>query len=841
MPLYSSFGRFSLRLAMLVLVALVGLSAYFLEVSAPLYLLILLLGLDLAATWWVQRLAFPPYSPFPESGAKSPGHSPSPLETLLAAAADLAVFATDDNGLITFFNAGAERMFGYRAEDTLGQPIARLTSSPDDSRRHFPAAQLPPAKKDWREEFEARREKVRAEILDQTDDLFIRQDGALIVARTLATGIRGRDGTLCGVLFLVQNITERYSERERLKLMMEAARIGYWDLDVPTDGATWSDNLPAIMGLPPGAMLGRAMWRTVVPPQQVGAIEAEWAKALADPTCSRKRVVYQLHPVSGGRWVEDSATIVRDGQGQAIRIVGTMMDVTERVSTSQALERARDDAQRANEAKSFFLATISHEIRTALGGVIGMAEAMSRSPLDELQREQMTTLTRSAEGLLNLVNDLLDLSKIEAGKLELEQIPFSLGKLINEVMAMTTPSPSVGLTIRHEIAPNVPTVVRGDPNRLRQVLLNLLSNAVKFTQRGEVSLSVETDGGERGVSTPRFTFVRFTVRDTGIGIAPEQQERIFEPFSQANRSTARTHGGTGLGLAISAKIIERMGGRLEVRSTLGVGSQFFFCLPLPPASLAVVAETPQTLNVLELLGRPLHVLVIEDNPVNQMVLTMLLRQLGCTSEIAEQGSQGLTKRQNGRFDVVLMDLQLPDMDGVRTARLMRQAEGDGPRVPIVACTANAMETERSRCLAAGMDDYLTKPVRSGDLFGVFRRLFGSDRPTPTNGPELPVWRERLVAMGFDAEGIARLTRTFRETVPERLAVLRQAIEQRDTQTVKRTVHALKGSLGVFGAKQAVEIAERLYTLAQAEDWRMDEDRHHLESLTQYLLSALDRG
>jgi signal transduction histidine kinase/DNA-binding response OmpR family regulator len=479
--------------------------------------------------------------------------------------------------------------------------------------------------------------------------------------------------------------------------------------------------------------------------------------------------------------------------------------------SSADLQQARDEAQRANEAKSFFLATMSHEIRTPLAGLIGLAEGLTRTPLNELQRKHVATLTRTAEGMLRLINDLLDLSKVESGTIELELLPFSLITLAEESIAVVAPiAERKGLPVRLEVAERLSAGVRGDSGRVRQVLLNLLSNAVRFTERGEVVLRLEPD----------TVGVRFTVRDTGIGIAPEALRRIFEPFVQADRATSRTYGGTGLGLAISSKLVECMGGRLVVQSTPGQGSTFSFALPLLPAVLApppVAVQGEET--VLQCLGRSLHVLVVEDNPVNQQVLTMLLERLGCTWQVAENGQEGVLRFAEKRYDVVLMDLQMPGVDGLRATRLIRAAEGDGPRVPIVACTANAMEGERDRCLAAGMDDYLTKPVRGRQLLECFARLFGASGRANTPKPALRPqnWRERLQGMGFDEEAMQRLAQSFCDSVPSRLQILRHAYDAADHPQVRLMAHTLKSSLTIFGADQAAQAAAQLELRAAAND------------------------
>jgi CheY-like chemotaxis protein len=501
--------------------------------------------------------------------------------------------------------------------------------------------------------------------------------------------------------------------------------------------------------------------------------------------------------------------------------------------TALALQSARDEAQRANQTKSFFLATMSHEIRTPLSGLIGIAEGLNRSPLNDTQRKHVATLIHTAESMLRLINDILDLSKVESGTIELELLPFTLSSVAEEALALVVPlAERKGLSVRLELIEGLSPTVRGDAGRLRQVLLNLLSNAVRFTDHGEVVLRIEPDGDT----------TRFVVQDTGIGISSEALSRIFQPFVQAERSTSRTHGGTGLGLAISSKLVGCMGGVLSATSTPGQGSTFSFALPLMAAGpLPVSHSSNGDETVQQRLGRSLHILVAEDNPVNQQVLTMLLERLGCTWEVAENGQEAVLRVSEKKFDIVLMDLQMPGMDGLRATRMIRMAEGEGARLPIVACTANAMQGERDRCLTAGMDDYLTKPVRSRQLLDCFTRLFGGTgrSVSPRSLQIRDHWRSRLESMGFDSAAILKLATSFCESVPARLQVLRRAFENRDAEELRLAAHTLKSSLNIFGADAAAQAAGELERLAQSNNFGQAEEYVlHVEADTRALLSEV---
>lgn len=393
------------------------------------------------------------------------------------------------------------------------------------------------------------------------------------------------------------------------------------------------------------------------------------------------------------------------------------------------LERTRDLADQANRAKSEFLATMSHEIRTPLNGVIGTVDLLTGTNLDARQREWLSTIKNCGEGLLRLINDILDLSKIEAGQLRLEETPFVLPELAHEAAALfagKAQSRAVGITCR--IDEDLPRRVSGDPARLRQVLMNLIGNAVKFTERGAVLLLVEAGG----VDSEDRLLVRFTVSDTGIGIAPEAIERLFKPFAQANSSMNRRYGGTGLGLAICRRLVDAMGGQILVTSEPGQGSVFTFTIPLPRNDRTEVVRDPSTRLFGPISGK--RVLLVEDNPVNQRVASAMLEKLGCNCVLAEDGQQALQRLRQEAFDVVLMDCQMPEMDGYEATRQHRAEEGSVPgrrRLPIIALTANAFQADRRKCLEAGMDDFLAKPVTLEALRRKLGEWVGGRAPPPS--------------------------------------------------------------------------------------------------------------
>ncbi|MGI8809399.1 MAG: BREX system ATP-binding domain-containing protein [Acidimicrobiales bacterium] len=622
----------------------------------------------------------------------------------------------------------------------------------------------------------------------------------------------------------------RHSE-ERTRSILAAATDAFIGMDQDGVITDWNRSAEAVFGWSRDEVMGRLLSDTIVPPGFRRAHQDGLRRFLetGEGSLVGKRIELVGRHRDGHEFPAE-LSIWHIASGNRHFFNAFLQDISERKRTEQALAEARDQAMEASRMKSQFLANMSHEIRTPMNGVIGLTQLLLDAELRPDQRRYAEGLRSAGEALLVVINDILDFSKIEAGKLELEDVDVDPRHLVDDVVQLLAPGASAkGLALVGTCSSDVPGRLRGDPGRLRQILVNLTSNAVKFTERGEVVVRVD----QIGTATGDWSTVQFEVSDTGIGIDPADQGHILEPFSQADASTTRRYGGTGLGLAICRQLAELMGGSISLESRPGHGSTFRVVVPLgrqrgvaepmaPFTALGsvrvpVVDDSPVAPAASAVApGRPHRrgrVLVVEDNATNQMVASGLLSRLGYDVEIVSDGRQAVAAVASSDYATVLMDCNMPVMDGYAATAAIRRQEAAGAHIPIVAMTASAMVGDRERCLAAGMDDYVPKPVSLGELDRVLSR-WREDGGAPAEAPEAIAVDQLASLRALDDGGtfLAAVVDSFLTSSVVSLQELAAAADSGDADALSRAAHRFKGEAAIVGAAPLASLCEDLESM-----------------------------
>ncbi|MET0379183.1 MAG: CHASE domain-containing protein, partial [Spongiibacteraceae bacterium] len=754
---------------------------------------------------------------------------------LVEGAIDYVIVTLDPDGHFTSWNGAAQRIYGYTAAEILGRHLSVLY--PNEQIAHQPVTEQPAAENNNHPQglphalIEARR-------LGHFEDKGwrVRKDGSRFWADVSITALYDESGMLYGYSKIERDLTERKQQEEklaesfrqvselksRLALANEAAGIGVWRNDLVTGQSFFDQQVYYLYGYE---------WTPErEPPQFMERVHPDDRREFADDILPAvgggKDFHWQYRIVLPGgdiRYMSAATKGEFDDDGTVVAIVGATWDITD-------LQLARLAAEQAARAKTEFLANMSHEIRTPLNGILGLTSLVLDSLLTGSQRNYLAQVKESGISLLHLLNDILDFSKVEAGKLQLSPIVFDLREVLERgLQPFANSAREKALKFTLQVDAELPALIRCDPHRLMQVVTNLVSNAIKFTTAGSVRVDVaQTTARGQGFE------LQISVRDSGIGIASAAQSRIFDAFTQADTSTTRRFGGTGLGLSICRQIVGLMGGRIWLESTEGVGSVFHFAIDVEPVQASALDNLQATAAQLEARAqarirvapeRMLNVLLAEDHPTNQSLAIAVLERRGHRVCLAATGREAVHYYQREHFDVILMDVQMPEMDGPEATAIIRALEQDsGRRVRIVALTAHVLAGDRERLLEAGMDDYLAKPFFPEQLLAVVEpslaAVMPQINPPPPTGDQPTVElkcfdRAQALARAMNNEVLLKkLVTTFLANLPSMQQELRSAARDRDAEALYRAAHKLKGSAATFAAPACAALAQDVEGLAR---------------------------
>ncbi|HUH85346.1 MAG TPA: PAS domain S-box protein [Stellaceae bacterium] len=723
------------------------------------------------------------------------------LRTVLGALRD-AYVAVDEQDRITAWNNEAERLFGWTREEALGRTLTDTIVPPRYRDAHRKGLSR------FVQQGRGSRSERRVELAA------LRRDGdEFPVEYTLAPARTDQGWTFHA---FIHDITERKAreralEENETRYRLLAETVTDMIVRATPEGIRFyvSPASRRVLGYEPEELVGHHLF-DLIHPDDLAEVRAA-APAFTGGTQSL--ATYRARHKDGHYvWVELARRVVLDpATGRPVELICAARDVSRRKADEAALAAAKEEAERANLAKSAFLANVSHEIRTPMHGILGMTDLLLRSNLDMQQRDYAGVIRDSADSLLKIINDILDISKLEAGRLVLEDIAFDLRKLMEETVSLLEPKArEKGVDLSLRVDDRLRGRLRGDPTRIRQILFNLIGNAIKFTRRGSVTVDVACE------PTKRAAALRIEVTDTGIGISADAISRLFTKFSQADATVARRFGGTGLGLAISKQLVDAMDGEIGVTSHVGGGSRFWFTLTLANADESPRDEGAASGSIAPAApgaGHGRRVLLVEDIEVNQIIALQMLRAAGYHVQVAGNGGEAVEAVEKQDWDLVLMDAHMPVMDGVEATQLIRRLGPPKGRVPIIALSADAVDDAREKYLAAGMDDFLSKPFDRGSLLAVVERWIdkggaGAVRP-PSAEPALDGDTIAQLERIMPVVEFRRFVDTWLKSSADRIDAIIAHAERGELGELRRHAHNLVSTAGGVGARELASLARRL--------------------------------
>ncbi|WP_162130552.1 PAS domain S-box protein [Schlesneria paludicola] len=708
----------------------------------------------------------------------------------------IGIFAPD--GTILYQTPSLTRILGYLPEERIGKNVfADSTVHPDDrpAQREFFESILKRPELPVKAELRMRHAKGGWRDIEAIGQILLDEAGLLVLIANYRdmTDRKAAERTI------------RESEQRWRSLTQMLPQL-IWT--AKPDGTTdyYSPQFLSFSGKTT-AELVNAGWHSVIPADELALVVERWKSAVSQ--AANYDLEHRLLRSDGvERWFKVQAVPVRDDDGRLLRWIGSATDITEVKEAERTSRLAKEAAESANRAKDEFLANVSHEIRTPMNAILGMTDLVLDSNLNASQRNLLEVVKAAGGNLLDIINDLLDFSKIAAGKLELDPTLCSPRQITMEVVQILEfKARAQGLHLRCDIAEAIPESLLADAGRLRQILINLAMNAIKFTPKGEVVLQLILER-----STPRDATLKFLVRDTGIGIAAEKQQSIFNAFEQEDASTTRKYGGTGLGLTIASRLVRAMGGEIELESVVHKGSTFQFRLTFVKPSEPVHVETSQRMdhglkpsgNGRASIGVPsLKILVAEDNRFNAQLIDVLLRQSQHQFQIVPDGEQTLALALSQSFDLLLLDIHMPIKDGFMVIRELRQWESHDPsrgRLPVIALTAMSTQQATQQCLAAGMDAVLAKPIRPNDLAAAIQRVVTTSANAQASQEDLIDSKMVLSVCGGSDEVLQLLVHSFLENVPSQLRELQEWSTARDLASLREAAHKSASALRTFSRK-----------------------------------------